>query len=102
MSIKSRVGKLEKEIGGPEPTVITFRTIYEGKDGEIESETSRSTIIWGNQRTASLHSAKDESHEAFCERLNEYAKLTWQQAQSVEGLTIRQGQGVELHREETP
>ena len=86
--MKNRIKKLEEKSFGTEPTVCILRTLYEGKDGEIDSEYTRASVIWASGKTANAVSEPGESHEAFCERVESYKKLTWQHAQTEPGLTV--------------
>ena len=96
MSLKQRLKKVEKRAGNDaEPTVVIFRTLYEGKDGETEGESTRATIIWGQGCSANVERREDESFEEFSTRLDGYQKLTWQQAQRTEGLSMVQVKAAE-------
>lgn len=91
MSIKSRIGRLEQEKGGPEATILMHRTLYEGREGNIEGENTRAVIIWGYLRTALAGCEDGESFEAFKDRIRAYAKLTWAEAQKLDDLVFPQG-----------
>ncbi|WP_103763170.1 hypothetical protein [Roseovarius confluentis] len=88
MSIKARLGKLEKHSGDTGLSTVIFRTVYEDRNGEAESEKAEGYIAWGQNRVARVERGEQESHEDFNARLDGYKNLSWPQAQRTEGLRI--------------
>ncbi len=86
MSVKSRIEKLEKAKGSTEPVITPRRIIYEGRYGGIDSEYSYASLDWGPKMYARAKSEEGETYDEFMARLNYYRTLTWQEAQTAEGI----------------
>ncbi|WP_336042563.1 hypothetical protein [Pseudooceanicola nanhaiensis] len=70
MSLKRRINSVEKAHGPSEPTIVFFRTFYEGRDGEVTAEVVRAYILGGPY----LERGQEEDPESFKERVRTEAK----------------------------
>ncbi len=71
MSIKCRLEAMEREAGGADPLIVLFRTIFDGKDGSIESEVWSASIASGPYCGTYLERQGDETFDKF--RARSYA-----------------------------
>lgn len=91
--MKRRLEKLKNAIIGEEPQVIVFCTLYEDRNGDVESEYARGTIIWAKGQSASMCGEEGESCEAFGLRMKQLAKLTFAEAQKHPEVKTHQSHG---------
>ena len=92
MRLQSRLSKLEKQAPKGNAQVVITRTIYEKRDGSDGCSIVQAMIKWGYFQTACAERAEAETEDEFQERVDQYAKLTWQQAKELEGLDIHSSQ----------
>lgn len=92
MTLKRRLKAVERNAGTDEPTVVWRNVSYESSDGEIERDVSRANLIWGNCMCGIARIGENEPREQYEARVNGYQKLTWEEAQSADGLIISKGQ----------
>ena len=92
MSLKRRLTAIEKNAGTGEAKVVWSNTYIEGWEGEIERDVSFASLIWGYRMCGNAQIGSKEPRHQYEARVNGYAKLTWEEAQSADGLIIPEGQ----------
>lgn len=75
MNIKSRIGRLEREAGGQEPTIIFFRTIFEDRNGDAESQKLHALALSGKRQTGLVECRHGETEAEFKARVSSLATL---------------------------
>lgn len=70
MTLRHRLNLIErKSKHGKEPTVVYFRTFFEGNEGETDHAYSKAVIILADQKCHFVESAPDETENQFAGRV---------------------------------
>lgn len=70
MTLRHRLKLIERKSGrGREPTVVYFRTFFEGDNGEIDHACTKAVIIFADRQCHFVETEADETEDQFADRV---------------------------------
>jgi|GEM_PF-2779001 len=74
MNFKRRLEAMEQKSGGLDYLIVYFRTVYEAKDGGIEDEIWKASVVTGPHAGAFVERDSSESFEDFEARCQAFSR----------------------------